>query len=293
MTRHELSILIPTYNSDCTALTAELCRQASSINRLKFELIVADDGSPDRTIAERNHAISTLPYCRFIDRRVNSGRAAIRNFLASEAQYKWLLFLDSDMTITRSNFVEQYLRSEGTIVYGGYTVGKGETSNLRHLYEKKCEPHHTVEERRKHPFLHFHTGNFMVSRQVLAEHPFDERFRFYGYEDVLWGKQLHQADLEITHIDNPAGFYTFEDNIHFIEKTEEGLRTLYKFQHELSGYSQLLTYAESIRHSPVHSLMLLWHRLFSSLERRYLCGKHPSLTVFSVYKLGYYLLLDK
>lgn len=290
--KRELSILIPTYNGDCRQQVAALSRQAEAIGGLDYEIIVADDGSTDRSSVARCREVDQLPRCRFIDRGQNSGRAAIRNFLARQARCEWLLFMDCDMTIVSDSFLSRYLESDvAQIAYGGYSVGQGENSNLRYLYEKQCEPQHQVEERRKRSFLHFHTCNFLVRRDIILAHPFDERFRHYGYEDVLWGKQLRQAGISIEHLDNPAGFCTFEDNAHFVSKTEEGLRTLHTFRADLRGYSQLITFTDGIHLGIVKSLLRLWHRLFSPLERRNLCGSHPSLRLFKLYKLGYYLCL--
>ena len=292
MKKQQLSILIPTYNGDCRRLAAELSRQAEAIAGLSYEIVVADDGSIDPAMVQRCQEVGAQPHCRFIARRQNSGRAAIRNFLASEARYQWLLFLDCDMTITSPQFLQRYLDSDAVVAYGGYTVGTGDSSNLRYRYEKASEAQHTPEERRKRPFLHFHTCNVMISRDVMLAHPFDERFRNYGYEDVFFGKQLRQAGISISHPDNPAGFCTFETNPRFVSKTEEGLRTLQQFQGELRGYSQLLSLADGIHLGIVRTLIRLWHRLIGPLERRNLCGSHPNLTIFKLYKIGYYLTIN-
>ena len=289
MKKKSLSILIPTYNSDCTALASELYRQAEAVSGLDFELLIADDGSTDRSLADANRRLEALPHCQFLERGQNTGRAAIRNFLARKARYPWLLFLDSHMRVASPRFIENYLQSDGQVVYGGYIVGTGEPSNLRYLYEKACEPDHRPDVRRTRPFQHFHTGNFLVSRDVMLAHPFDERFRRYGYEDVLFGKTIRQAGLTVTHLDNPAGFFSFEDNPTFVRKTEEGLRTLHEFRHELLGYARLITVTENIHFGLVKTLLRLWHSLFGRIERCNLCGRHPNLTIFKLYKLGYYL----
>ena len=117
----------------------------------------------------------------------------------------------------------------------------------------------------------------------------DERFRRYGYEDVLFGKRLKQGGISITHIENPLGFNTFEPNQQFLRKTEEALTTLHDFRDDLRGYSQMLTLTEGIHVGFVKSLIRLWHRLAGPMERRNLCGRHPNLTVFKLYKIGYYL----
>ena len=291
--KHELSILIPTYCSDCRPLAAELSRQAEAISGLSYELVVADDGSPCRESVELCREVARLPHCRFIERGENSGRAVIRNFLAGEARYEWLLFLDCDMTITDPHFLLNYLTYDGEeqIIYGGYIVGEGEPSCLRYLYEKQCEPEHRASERRKRPYQHFHTSNFLVRREVMLAYPFDERFRHYGYEDVLFGKQLRLSGIAVAHLENPVGFFTFEDNPHFVAKTEEGLRTLHEFRADLRGYSQMLTFVDGIHIPLVKWFIRLWHRLFGRLERHRLCGKHPSLRMFRIYKLGYFLTL--
>lgn len=288
----ELSILIPTYNGDCRSQVTALSRQAESIEGLRYEIIVADDGSSDINCIYLCGEVTTLPHCRFIQREKNVGRAAIRNFLAREARYEWLLFMDCDMTIVSNDFIMNYLNSDPSpVIYGGYVVGSGERSCLRYIYEKQCEPMHRAEERRKRPFMHFHTCNFLVSREVMMKHPFDERFRHYGYEDVLWGRQLQRAGVEIAHLDNPAGFCTFEDNPHFVDKTEEGLRTLHRFRDELRGYSQLLAFVEGIHIGFVRTAISLFHRIFGKMERRNLCGSRPNLHIFKLYKLGYYMNL--
>ena len=290
--KQELSILIPAYNGDCRQQVAALSRQAETFAGLRYEIIVADDGSTNRSCIDLCREVELLPNCRFIDRGVNSGRAAIRNFLARESRYEWLLFMDCDMAIVSDSFLQQYLDADiPDVAYGGYVVGTGERSCLRYIYERQCEPMHRAEERRKRPYLHFHTSNFMVRREVMLAYPFDERFRHYGYEDVLWGKQLRQAGIRIVHLENPAGFFTYEDNAHFVSKTEEGLRTLYHFRTDLRGYSQLLTFTDGIHLALVRQTLRLLHRIFGPLLRRNLCGSRPSLRLFKLYKLGYYLNL--
>ena len=288
----ELSILIPIYNACCTPLVEQLYHQAKSLRGLRFEIIVADDGSDREDTIAANKPINMLECCSYVLRDVNSGRAAIRNFLAGEARYEWLLFIDGDMSVVRNEFLADYLRCEDAdVVCGGYKVGKGEKSNLRYRYEKDAEPRLMARERRKRPYHDFHTSNFMIRRDLMLDHPFDEQFRRYGYEDVFFGKELRRADIRIAHIDNPVCFDTFEDNPHFVEKTEEGLQTLYEFRYKLRGYNGLLTFVGGIHIGLVRSTIRLWHRLFGSLERRWLCGRHPNLTIFKLYKLGYYLTL--
>lgn len=290
-----LSILIPTFNDLCVTLVDALRLQSEAAG-ICYEILVADDGSTDAEVIQVNSQINQWPHCRYIVRPQNSGRAAIRNFLAGQAQYPYLLFIDSDMSILSPDFITRYLSvADADVVIGGVSIdGDPEAlkGNLRYLYEKAEEPSHTVEQRQQMPYQHLHTANLLIRRELMLAHPFDERFRHYGYEDVLLGKTLRQHHIPIINIHNPVSFSTFESNAQFVDKTEEGLRTLRQFQSDLRGYSRLLTLVSGIHIPLILSLIRLWHRLFQKAERRNLCSSRPSLLVFKLYRLGYFLTLQ-
>ncbi len=291
-----LSILIPTYNDLCFKLVGELRQQAEQIGII-FEILVADDGSTDEDVICKNIEINQWANCHYLRLQDNIGRAAIRNYLAKEARNEWLLFIDSDMGIARPDYIAKYLSFDGAaVVAGGVSIGgdaEALKDNLRYLYEKSAEHEHTVEKRQQNPYRDFHTANFLIRRELMLSHPFDERFRYYGYEDVIFGKQLRATHIAITHIDNPMGFCTFESNPDFVSKTEEGLRTLLAFRNELRGYSRLLTLVDGIHIPLILSITRFFHGLFGSLIRRNLCGQRPNLLLFKLYKLGYYLSVSR
>ena len=291
-----LSILIPTFNDLCVNLVEGLRLQAEETG-ITYEILVADDGSTDEDVVRQNNAISQWPYCQYLRHTNNIGRAAIRNLLVRTAQHEWLLFIDSDMTLFRPNFLARYLLADDVdVIDGGVVIGgdaEALRGNLRYRYEKSAEHEHTVEKRQQNPYRDFHTANFLIRRELMLSHPFDERFRHYGYEDVIFGKQLRAAHIAITHIDNPMGFCTFESNPDFVSKTEEGLHTLLLFRNELRGYSRLLTLVDGIHIPLILSIIRLSHRLFGTLIRRNLCGQRPNLLLFKLYKLGYYLSVSR
>ena len=290
---NDISILIPTYNHTCVELVSALQQQASQLP-ISYEIIVADDGSSMASIIEANRAINDYTNSRYIERPENAGRAAIRNYLAEKASKPWVLFIDSDMVVRRPDFLRQYVDTpdEQAVWDGGICVG-GDAhqlkNNLRYQYERANEHLHTAERRQQEPYRDFHTANFMAPKQLMTEYPFDLRFRHYGYEDVLFGMQLEKNHIPIRHIDNPLSFEIFEDNDQFLNKTEEGLRTLYAFRQELKTGSRLLQRVEHLEW--FMPLLRLYHRLTNKLERRILL-RHPSLFVFSLYRLGYYATLN-
>ena len=295
MKRSEISILIPVHNYICLPLVKSIQRQAAGLG-IRYEIIVADDGSTQPETIEANKVIDALDACCFIQREVNVGRSAIRNFLVQQSRYPWLLFMDCDMEIDSPHFLRRYMEADdGDVVDGGIAIGGNGgqwKQNLRYRYELHCAPQHTAEERTRHPYRSFRTTNFMVKREVMFSHPFDERFLHYGYEDVLFGKQLRMSGLNILHIDNPLLLTDYEPNPVFVAKTEEGLRTLHQFRNDLKGYSTLLTFIDGIHLSAVIAIIKMWHASFGRIERRWLCGNHPNLTIFKLYKLGYYLHIN-
>ena len=163
--------------------------------------------------------------------------------------------------------------------------------NLRYITERAAAPMHSVEMRQKTPYQSFATANFMIRRETMLAHPFDERFRFHGYEDVLLGKELYLCGAQIKHIDNPVLFKDYEPNGSFVAKTEEAMHTLHRFKIELQGYSRLLTLENKLRH--IAPAIRLWHMLFGKAERRILTGSSPNMTIFNLYRLGYYMSIKE
>jgi len=299
---NELSILIPVYNGVCTELVKSLRKQAEryaeTCGSFRYEIIAADDGSTDKGLIEQNGVINGLEKCSYIVRGENCGRAAIRNFLAQKAKYGWLLFIDCDMVVGRSDYITKYIREDSgaPVVYGGYVITgdrKRLRHNLRYMYEKRCERRHLTEERRKNPYKDFHTSNFMVRRDIMLANPFDMRFVHYGYEDVLWGKTLCENNIDIQHIDNPLNFCKYETNGMFVAKTEEGLRTLRLFSDDLKGYSGIISCAGRLEKMSLIKPAARLSAIFGKHIRRCLTCNKPKLFLFNIYKLGFYITLGE
>lgn len=282
--KKELSVLIPTYNSNCSDLVFSVHGMLKQMN-IPYEIIVADDGSTDEESVNSNRSIEKLENVKYIIRKENVGRACIRNFLAQQAQYKWLLFLDADVTIDRSRFIQKYLEQDFDVILGGIIVVKRVKkleNNLRYIVESKYMESSTTAKRLRKQAKEFHTANFLVKRDIILKVPFNENFKHYGYEDVLFGKELNNNGYHIHHINNPVTLIDFEENERFVEKTEESLRTLHEFKNELKGYSALLKYTWL---KPM--LKPLYHIIGKPI-RNNLTGNNPKVSLFNIYKLLYY-----
>ena len=307
MTHIDLSILLPSYNNVCVSLVQVLQRQADALRGkldkpFRYEIIVADDCSTDAACIDANRVIGDMLHCRYLRMEQNVGRAQIRNVLISESRGDYVLLIDSDLFLCDDNYLYKYATSTADVVYGGTRIG-GEglamvdneantenlKGNLRYIYEKKAEPSHRVTFRQLRPNQEISVCNLYARRDIMEAHPFDSRFKAYGYEDVLFGKRLAESGIEVTHIDNPVLINEFEPNSVFVKKTEEAILTLCRFEQDLEGYSNLKTKVSTLgRYIPL-SLFRLWHRIMKNKEKRNLTGSKPSLLLFKLYKLGFFL----
>ena len=107
-----LSVLVPTYNYDCTALVKRLAKEVAELS-VAVEILVADDCSTDNEVRQANASLDDVEGCRVFMRTQNGGRAATRNFLAQQAQYSHLLFLDADGMPANSAFLSVYVEAVG------------------------------------------------------------------------------------------------------------------------------------------------------------------------------------
>ncbi|MCI7284999.1 MAG: glycosyltransferase [Prevotella sp.] len=307
MTHIDLSILLPSYNNVCVSLVQVLQRQADALRGkldkpFSYEIIVADDCSTDAACIDANRVIGDMLHCRYLRMEQNVGRAQIRNVLISESRGDYVLLIDSDLFLCDDNYLYKYATSTADVVYGGTRIG-GEgfamvdneantenlKGNLRYIYEKKAEPSHRAAFRQLRPNQEISVCNLYARRDIMEAHPFDSRFKAYGYEDVLFGKRLAESGIEVTHIDDPVLINEFEPNSVFVKKTEEAILTLCRFEQDLEGYSNLKTKVTTLgRYIPL-SLFRLWHRIMKNKEKRNLTGSKPSLLLFKLYKLGFFL----
>lgn len=102
-----LSVIIPCYDSAAT-LGAQLAALAGQTTRYRWEVLIADNGSRDDTVAIANRFRDRLPALRIVDAGARRGAAYARNTGARAAYGTALLFCDAD-----DEMGEGYLESMG------------------------------------------------------------------------------------------------------------------------------------------------------------------------------------
>ncbi len=291
------SIVISVFNYDCTELVKELIRSCS-VAKVDYEILVGNDCSTDPGTLAALERIGTMPHCRVLNEERNIGKAYMLYHLADEAVYPYLIIIDSDARVPADDFIEKYRQAaQGHDVVSGHVIVLKEAlrkdNQLRHRYEFAAAGERALEYRRKHPYKNLCTINLLIKRSVFLATPFPKDCYQYGYEDTILGIDLEQMGVEIVHIDNPLIHNNIDSNESFINKTHKAL-------HVLAGLDRF--YQERIRISATalklqrwHMLwaVKLWHKLFGSLERRVLLSLWQSVTLFNIYKLGYYSTIGK
>ena len=287
-----LSILIPTRDYTCYQLVADLHAQAEELG-IPYEILVAEDGSRSQVSIIANHKMTELSHCRHIVNKENVGPANIRNQLAREARFSWILFIDCDAKVETADFLATYYQQMGKadVVAGGLLHQKENHDphrSLRFKYEKDADLHRSAAERNLNPYDKFTPFNVMMRRSTFLCILFDKDCREYGYEDALFGVELKKRGISILHIDNPLIHMGLDTNERFIEKTEQALRTLKTLGERMEQHSHVGRTYRMFQRFRATWMLQCTYKIFGSAIHRNLLSPHPSLFLFSFYKLCYY-----
>ncbi|MBR1783861.1 MAG: glycosyltransferase family 2 protein [Bacteroidales bacterium] len=296
-----ISVCIPVYNTNVVPLARQLAQQAGSVEE-RIELVFIDDCSTEEYI-EANTSLAELG--KYIQLDENVGRAKIRNLFLAHAEGEYLIFLDNDMRLKDADFLRRYAEAAAkgvAVAVGGVCYDKrfrDKTHALRYMYGTQAESRDAAT-RAKDPYRSFMTGNFMVRRDVLEQHPFDETLKGYGHEDTLFGYSLKCNNIDILHIDNAAMIDNVETNIEYLEKSRHAVENLAKIHSRMYDNKdfcrsvRLITVWQTLKR---YSLTPLVYALYRILRRpmvsHFEAGEAISVTQFNFYKLGLFIEYKK
>jgi len=287
-----LSILIPEYNYDCTKLVKGLAGQCCDAG-IVFEIIVMDDAST--LYKAENRCIVEIPGCLFIESEHNLGLAKTRNRLAAKSQYQYLLMIDCDAEIKDQTYIRNYLKyiGQAQVVAGGisYSIEKPDSDrSLRWYYGRKREslPAKVLNQ---NPYKSSLSFNLMMTREVNLQCPYDESFKDYGHEDSVLGYTLKQKSISVLHIDNPLIHKCLDTNEVFLSKSLKAVEkyvTNPAFKSDgLIEQIKIFRVFRKIQAIGLCKLFALKFRIARKFMEHNLFGKHPSLFIFDIYRLGY------
>jgi GT2 family glycosyltransferase len=203
--RHmDLSVVIPTYQRRISlARTLEALRR-QTLERARFEVLVVDDDSSDRTWDLLQEASDV----RAFRQTHNNGPAAARNVGIRNALGTWVLFLGDD-TLPAPGCLEEHIRAheaqsgEHIAVLGSVDWWEENrvTPLMRYLTTGGTIQHfafHEIDDPENVPYGCFFTANVSVNRQFLLQNGmFDDEFRYAYGEDTELAYRLAAHGLRI------------------------------------------------------------------------------------------------
>lgn len=295
-----LSILIPTFNHLTTNLVKDLHLQCLE-SKIIFEIIIYDDASTDRKVSLENSKLNKLSNVYYKRNKINIGRSAIRNKLAAESKYKWLLFIDADVIPKTKNFVKKYLDSINDnyeVISGGIAYSKKPKKKeqiLRWKYGKKRE-YMSIIYRKNNPYLSLLSSNFLIKRKIILKNPFNEKISKIANEDSIFSYDLKSKKIQITHIDNQVLHENLENSTIFLEKTLRFAKSSLIFVESNlidKNYMKITRTYFILKKFKITTLLKYIHYYLGDCFKKHLRSKNPSLLIFDFYRLSYICYISK
>lgn len=296
-----ISILIPVFNYDITALVQVLANQLTNIGR-KGEIIILDDASDSPFILSTN-LIGIFSFISFHRNEKNEGRMLARQRLSGLAQYEYLLFLDCDSEITSNDFLLKYFEQADaavSLVSGGrvYSESPPDDCSLR-LHWK----YGSMRESRKRSegcsgSPAFMSNNFLVKQSVFNQLNSSLVLPGYGHEDTWWGIQFIESEIRCKYIDNTVIHAALEKANVFLDKSEKALANLLILEKNINvdllrKEVKIFRWYYRLKITGLTGLYLFFEKPFHQYFLRNLLSCKPRLFYFDLYRLGQLIRLAK
>lgn len=295
-----ISILVPVYNRNVTALVTDLQRQGIE-SGVPFEILVADDASDQTPVKDANGVLGQLARVGYYSLAQNIGVRRLREEMAARAIHPNLLLIDADAAVPDGQYFARYaaLADGKTVVFGGIVYpAEFRRDNLRWWYgvHRECAP---ADKFNRRPGGFLTTFNLLIPRAVFAAASATSAsaadsglLSGYGHEDTLLGMQLERDGVPVLHINNPLLHTGLSDNETFLRQTESAVSNLLALYRSfeplplLRKRSRLIRMFEWLRRLGLLRVYAAWFSANESALRQQLLSAEPSLRAMDAYKLG-------
>lgn len=289
-----ISVLIPTYNYDISALLQTVHKQLKA-SLVDFEIIILEDGSTTYINTSLN-----LTNTQVLINKSNLGRVSARQFLASKAQYNWLLFLDADVLPKKSSFIHDYILQTKLgydAIFGGFAYYKDKPKKnyvLRWKYGKTKEQVSSVK-RNHNPYKVIISANYLIRKSIFETINTKMNGKGYGY-DNYFGALLKQHCIKVLHTDNEVYHLGIEKSKDYLKKKEQAAETLIHLYNSntITAHSNdlLLLYLKLKRYHLISFFSSLY-KLLKPIMCLNLTSDRPLIGVLQFYKISYMCYTSK
>ncbi|MFN8674679.1 MAG: glycosyltransferase [Candidatus Sericytochromatia bacterium] len=215
------TIAIPTFNrKDILEKNLELIFSSIKNTPDKIEILVIDDCSTDQTkkLLEDYKKIYKEKFNFFISEK-NNGIAKTRNLLVEKSQGNYIIFIDSDVFVTKETIkahIDFHKKYNNYICQGNLNF----ISNLNDLNKIKK----SILTDYSNSF--FDTANLSIKKELIVKVGlFDENFTGYGWEDLELGIRLKKIGIKSKKNKKALAYHyhneTFKDLNLLIEKEKQ------------------------------------------------------------------------
>ena len=216
MDLESISIIIPTKDRSevfCTTLDAAY----EATKNIAAEIIVVNDSKTGDVIIEKKHSDRVTAF-----NNPKSGVASARNYGASLAKGKWLLFLDDDMLMNQNNihsylkyvsrkdkfcvniewiYPSELIKQIEQTAFGRFLIKYGFTTMRGWSNYPDWATNSTVEVKS------IASPNLFLNKEYFFEtNGYDENFPFAGFEDYAFSKRLEKHNFKM-YVDTTSIMY--------------------------------------------------------------------------------------
>lgn len=289
-----ISICIPVFNIYVQPLVEDLVTQAKDLNN-NIEIIVLDDGS-GKPIRAANKGVSSVAFVVYRELEANVGRNQIRKLLAKTANHEWLLFIDADSSIIKKDFLKSYIQkcvAGVDVICGGRTYSSTPPDDCNKMLHWK---YGKSREKINNGRFVFMTNNFCIRKEVFNNIDVPEDLVGYGHEDTWLGIYLSKIKAKFIYINNPVLHIGLEEANVFLNKSINAVKNLHVLE-KIFGSDTIQCYVKLYKAyivlrrvgiAPASRYLL---EKFNGLITKNLVSCKPSLYLFDLYRLGYFLKL--
>ena len=259
----QLSVLIPYYKDDPTALLHALLPQTTEQSNV--EVLIYDDGTGDADLNAKVCAAvkSAHSSVHLMIAHENKGRSAARNALQENAKADWVLFLDADMRPVSHRFLSDYVElidaEMADVIFGGFTVPEKADSADQELHRALSEVSDclSLAARQAAGPQFVASSNLAVRKAVLDVEGFDDGFTGWGWEDSEWAARIAKR-FELIHADIPALHLGLESTDTLLRRFKTSGHNYVRFTEkhpDIAKTLSLFKISQKLRKTPGQKLM--------------------------------------